>query len=224
MESEERLPQQVTSNRALLSEGHGERFYGYPAALCLFRASQKLLGATLNAKPPSLRGPLAKIMESSALRTALRRHYELFPFRKGCTEQPITGDQEPITLPPQVVVYSVLDRYLNHINLHIPVFEAGTLYENIADCYRPESPPSHAVWLVCLNCIVLLTLNLDARVGRRSGVDIDPWRTQSEVIKNALNNCRRALADLNALLQPDVVNIQALIMLVRNRTLYARKK
>jgi hypothetical protein len=44
------------------------------------------------------------------------------------------------------------------------------------------------------------------------------------VINNALNNCHRAFADLDALLQPAVVNIQALIMLVRNRILYARKK
>jgi hypothetical protein len=67
-------------------------------------------------------------------------------------------------------------------------------------------------------------LHLDARVARRSGFDMDPWSTQSEVINNALNNCHRAFADLDALLQPAVVNIQALIMLVRNRILYARKK
>ncbi|KAJ5891590.1 uncharacterized protein N7473_007818 [Penicillium subrubescens] len=214
MEREERPAQlEVTSNRALLNEGHSERLYGYPAALCLFRASQKLLGATLNANPSSLRGPLVKIMESPALRTSLRRHYEMFPFRKACTEQPISGDQEPITSPPQFFIYSVLDRYLNHINLYIPVFGAGTLYDTVADCYRPDGPPSQAGWLVCLNCIVLLTLHLDACVARRSGLGMDPWSTQSEVINNALNNCRRALANLDALLQPGVVNIQALIML-----------
>jgi hypothetical protein len=217
-EMEDRPPQEVTSNQVLLNEGYGERLYGYPAALCLFRASRKLLGATLNAKPPSLRGPLAKSMENAVLRTSLLRHYEIFPFRKGCTEPPINGDQGPRTSPPQVVVYSVLDRYLNHINLHVPVFEAGDLYGTIPDCYRSNGPPVHAAWLVCLNSIVLLTLHLDARVARRSGLDMDPWSKHSEVIDNALNNCRRVLADLDALLQPAVVNIQALIVLVRNRT------
>lgn len=220
-EREERPSHEVASSHVLLNEGYGERLYGYPAALCLFRSSRKLLGATLNAKPPSLRGPLAESMENAALRTSLLRHYEIFPFRKGCTEQPITGDQGPLTSPPQMVVYSVLDRYLNHINLHVPVFEAGELYGTISDCYRSNGPPVHAAWLVCSNCIVLLTLHLDGRVARRSGLDMDPWSNQSEVIDKALNNCRRALADLDALLQPAVVNIQALIMLVRNRTLYA---
>lgn len=220
-EREEQPSQEGTSSHVHLSEGYGERLYGYPASLCLFRSSQKLLGATLNAKTPSLRGPLAKSMEDAALRTSLLRHYEIFPFRKGCTEPPITGDQGPITSPPQVVVYSVLDRYLNHINLHVPVFEAGELYGTISDCYRSNGPPIHTAWLVCSNCIVLLTLRLDGCVARRSGLDMDPWSNQSEVIENALSNCRRALADLDALLQPSVVNIQALIMLVSNSTLNA---
>lgn len=220
-EREERPSQEGAPDHVLLNEGYGERLYGYPAALCLFRSSQKLLGATLNGKTLSLRGPLTESMENATLRTSLLRHYEIFPFRKGCTEQPITGDQGPLTSPPQIVVYSVLDRYLNHINLHIPVFEAGELYGIIPDCYRSNGPSIQAARMVCLNCIVLLTLHLDGRVARRSGLDMDPWSNQSEVIENALNNCRRALADLDALLQPAVVNIQALIMLVSHRTLYA---
>jgi hypothetical protein len=220
VDREERPPVDVTSNQIPLNEGYSERLYGYPAALCLFRTSQKLLGAALNAKPPSPRGPLAESLANAALRPSLLRHYEMFPFRKGCTERPIAGDQGPITPPPQDIVYSVLDRYMNHINLHVPVFEAGVLYSTIPHCYQSNGPPVHAAWLVCLNCIVLLTFHLDARVARRSGLDMDPWSKHSEVIYNALNNCRCALADLDALLQPAVVNIQALIMLVRNRILY----
>ncbi|KAJ5560131.1 hypothetical protein N7513_002530 [Penicillium frequentans] len=206
-------PDDMASKQDLLTVGCGERLYSYPAALCLFRASQKLLRAALHTEPPSLHGPLAAGVGIPALRPSLLRHYEMFPFRQGCTEPPITSDQRPITPPPQDVLYSVLDRYLNHINLHTPVFEAGVLYGIIPECYRSNGPSDHRAWLVCLNSIVLLTLHLDARVARRSGLDIDPWRKHSEVISDALNNCRRALAELDALSQPTMVNIQALIML-----------
>ncbi|KAJ5689026.1 hypothetical protein N7462_003418 [Penicillium macrosclerotiorum] len=210
---DERPSTDVTSNSFLLSEGYGERLYGYPAALCLFRASQKLLAAGLNAKSPPLHGPLAESLTNTALRPSLMRHCEKFPFQKRCTEQPITADQGPITSPPQDVVYSILDRFMNHVNLHVPVFEADILYDTIPDCYQSNGPPVQAAWMVCLNCIVLLTLHLDAGVVRRSGIQVNAWSKHSEVIDDSLKNCHRALADLDALLQPTIVNIQALIML-----------
>jgi hypothetical protein len=61
----------VTSNQIPLNEGYSERLYSYPAVLCLFRASQKLLGAALNAKPPSPRSPLAESLANAALRLSL---------------------------------------------------------------------------------------------------------------------------------------------------------
>ncbi|KAJ5667346.1 hypothetical protein N7507_003210 [Penicillium longicatenatum] len=165
MNREEGPPEDMALEKVLLTVGCGERQYGYPAALCLFRASQKLLGAALHTESP-LRGPLAGRMGNPALRPSLLRHYEMFPFRRGCTDPPITSDQRPITPPPQDVLYS-----------------AGVLYETIPKCYRSNGLSVHRSWL------------------------------HSEVISNALNNCRRALAELDALSQPTVVNIQALIML-----------
>lgn len=157
MDREEGPPEGMASKQVPLTVGCSERLYGYPAALCLFRASQKLLGAALHTEPPSLGSPLAGSMGNPALRPSLLRHYEMFPFRQGCAEPPITSDQRPIMPPPQDVLYSVLDRYLNHINLHTPVFEAGVLYETIPECYRSNDPSDRRAWLVCLNSIVLLT-------------------------------------------------------------------
>ncbi|KAJ6090093.1 hypothetical protein N7467_005309 [Penicillium canescens] len=198
---------------ALSTEECSEHLYGYPAALCLFRASQKLLKAALHAKPSSLGGPLAESAENVALRPSLLRHCEVFPFRKRCTDSPITGDQRPISAPPQDVVYSLIDRYLNHINLFVPVFEADDLYAAIRQCFQPDGPPLNPAWLVCLNSIVLLTLQLDARVARRSGFKINPWNNYSQVISDALSNCCRALDDPHTLSHPTEVNIQARIML-----------
>lgn len=205
--------------QVFLTGESSEHPYGYPAALCLFRASQKLLKATLYTKSPSLSGPLAEILQNSGLRPSLMRHYETFPFRKRCADGPIAGDHQPISAPPQDVVYSLLDRYLNHINFFVPVFEAEDLYTAIRECFQSDGPPINPAWLVCLNCIVLLTLQLDCQVARRSGFKINPWRSSSQVISDALSNCYRALDDPHALSQPTVVNIQARIMLVRETVL-----
>lgn len=205
--------------RGFLTGESSEHPYGYPAALCLFRASQKLLKTTLSTKSPSLTGPLAGISQNSGLRPSLMRHYETFPFRKRCADGPISGDQQPISAPPQDVVYSLLDRYLNHINFFVPVFEADDLYAAIRECFQSDGPPIDPAWLVCLNSIVLLTLQLDCQVARRSDFKTNPWSSSSQVISDALNNCYRALDDPHALSQPTVVNIQARIMLVREAVL-----
>lgn len=210
--------------QVFLTGESSEYLYGYPAALCLFRASQKLLKATLHVKSPSLSGPLAEISQNDGLRPSLMRHYETFPFRKRCTNEPIAGDQRPISAPPQDVVYSLLDRYLNHINFFVPVFEADDLYAAIRECFQCDGPPINPAWLVCLNSIVLLTLQLDARVARRSGFNTNPWNTNSQVISDALSNCCRALGDPHALSQLTVVNIQARIMLVRETALQVKHK
>ncbi|KAJ5426016.1 hypothetical protein N7465_001086 [Penicillium sp. CMV-2018d] len=199
--------------QVFLTGESSEHPYGYPAALCLFGASQKLLKATLYTKSPSLSGPLAEISQNSGLRPSLMRHYETFPFRKRCADGPIAGDQRPISAPPQDVVYSLLDRYLNHINFFVPVFEADDLYAAIRECYQCDGPPINPAWLVCLNSIVLLTLQLDSQVARRSGFKTNPWSSNSQVISDALSNCYRALDDPHALSQPTVVNVQARIML-----------
>jgi hypothetical protein len=117
-------------------------------------------------------------------------------------------------------VYSLIDRYLNHINLFVPVFEADDLYAAIRQCFQPDGPPLNPAWLVCLNSIVLLTLQLDARVARRSGFKINPWNNYSQVISDALSNCCRALDDPHTLSHPTEVNIQARIMLVRETALW----
>jgi hypothetical protein len=116
-------------------------------------------------------------------------------------------------------VYSLLDRYLNHINFFVPVFEADDLYAAIRECFQCDGPPINPAWLVCLNSIVLLTLQLDVQVAWRSGFKINPWSYIPRVISDAFNNCCRALGDPHALLQPTIVNIQARIMLVRETLL-----
>ncbi|EAU35969.1 predicted protein [Aspergillus terreus NIH2624] len=215
----------ATARNVLVTNGDGEQLHAYPAALCLFRASHKLLGAALgkletgHTKTLLLQGPLAAAGQNPSLGQSLACHYETFPFRQRCTEPPITSDQLPISYPMQEFLYSLLDRYLSHINVHMPVFEASSIYASIETCYRADSADRNPAWAVCFHGIILLTSNLDSLVGQRAGFKTHSSEKTHDAISTSIVNCRRALANLDALSQPTLVNIQAFITL----TLVARE-
>ncbi|KAL5358247.1 hypothetical protein BJX96DRAFT_182798 [Aspergillus floccosus] len=193
---------EVAARNVLVTVGGGEQLHAYPAALCLFRASHKLLGAVLgkgeisHTKLLQLQGPLAAAGQNPSL----------------------GHDLLPISYPAQEVLYSLLDRYLSHINVHVPVFDAGSIYASIEACYR-DSADRNPAWAVCLHSIILLTSNLDSFVGQRAGFEMHSSERTLDVISTSIMNCRRALANLDSLSQPTLVNIQAFITL----TLVARE-
>ncbi|PYH96176.1 hypothetical protein BO71DRAFT_397418 [Aspergillus ellipticus CBS 707.79] len=214
------IAEEVTTKQIVETEDSGERVYGYPAALCLFRASQKLLWTALGGYPnmTPMRGALAMAADRSSLRPSLVRHSEVFPFRGKCMEPPVTSDQAPISLPPLAVLEAAIPCYLESINAQIPVFDAGSLHATIQACYQALNVPVNPVWAVCFNSIVLLVWNLEARAAQRLGSAlIDPWENKA-MTALLFANCRRGLADLERLSQPTLGNVQALILL----TLVAR--
>jgi hypothetical protein len=208
---------EITIKEILQTENSAERLYGYPAALCLFRSSQKLLrtalGGCSNTAPPG--GALARAAaDRSLLRSSLVRHYEIFPFQGKCIEPPVTSDHVLISAPPLTVLESSIPCFLESINAQIPVFDDNSLQATIQTCYRANDITVSLPWAVCFNCIVILVWNLEARAAQRLGSPItDPWQHKAQAAL-LLANCRRALADLERFTRPTIDNLQALILLV----------
>ncbi|PYI12189.1 hypothetical protein BO78DRAFT_70283 [Aspergillus sclerotiicarbonarius CBS 121057] len=212
--------EEIVTKQVLELGDIGERLYGYPAALCLFRSSQKLLWTALGGYPniAPLPGAVAMAADQPSLRPSLVRHYEIFPFRGKCIELPLVRDQSPILLPPLAVLESAVPSYLENINSQVPVFDADSLHAAIQTCYQTPNSVIGSIWAVCFNCIVLLAWNLEARVAQRVKSLVDPWDNKG-ITALLLSNCRRGLADLQRFSQPALGSLQALILL----TLVARE-
>ncbi|OOF94391.1 hypothetical protein ASPCADRAFT_51840 [Aspergillus carbonarius ITEM 5010] len=212
--------EEIATKQVLELGDIGERLYGYPAALCLFRSSQKLLWTALGGYPhiAPLRGPVAMAADQPSLRPSLVRHYEIFPFRGKCMELPIAREQGPILLPPLAVLESAVSSYLENINAQVPVWDADSLYVAIQTCYQAPDAAVSSTWAICFNCIVLLVWNLEARVALRAKSGVDPWENKG-LTALLLANCRKGLVDLQRFSQPTLGSLQALILL----TLVARE-
>ena len=124
------------------------------------------------------------------------------PAREDCS------DNTPLSLPPRFLLEIILDSLLKELKPILPMFARSSLLEAIKLQYDPQQDHFDPAWATCFNNIVLQILTTKAGAGgdspSRSAVD-DSLKT------TFLMNAQRCYRNMERLLQPRVVNVQALL-------------
>lgn len=200
----------------------GERLYSYPAPIVLIKslwrqATEPLL--TTQTQEESLNENLGKeaassyfpALRNSAIRATIQLKLDDFPFQTRCEELVADRDLKPISAPPRLIVNLSVDGYLRNFNKRTPIFDDGDLYQAIDALYSIEhQTQENQAWPLIANAIVLLQLGLETRAashrntrGMNDG-NLPPF----------LENCDRAVRNLDVFMVPSILNVKALLTLV----------
>lgn len=140
----------------------------------------------------------------------------------------LPSEDLPPTLPPKDVLDAVVDTYFGQVNSMLPVFRKDTFCENIQRIYDGGLDQADSAWILCFNNVILQTLSTDS-IEFLSPVDRRVATTQgesqeAELLRPLLVNYRRGLKKLDCLLEPKLINIQALLTMVSSSVYHIAKR
>lgn len=123
------------------------------------------------------------------------------------------------TMPPHSVLEAMIEPYFATINPYFPIWTKERFVRFAIASQHSEDPEQDRAYVMCANNLILITLTAtslrsrsvqQARSSHRSlssSVDIDLTRT-------FLTNAKRAIKNIELLLSPRLINVQALLSLV----------
>lgn len=136
----------------------------------------------------------------------------------GRDDGPIQDGCAP-TIPPHSVLEAMIEPYFSTINPYFPIWTKKHFVRfSIASQYS-KNPEQDRAYITCSNNLILMTLaatSLRSRSAqqahfvhqsRSSSVDFD-------LIRTFLTNAKRAIKNIELLLSPHLINVQALLSLV----------
>ncbi|KAE8153839.1 hypothetical protein BDV25DRAFT_15217 [Aspergillus avenaceus] len=148
-----------------------------------------------------------------AMQLELKARYDHFPSWDDSEAIDFQPGGETVALPPQSVLETSLQLFLEEYNTTTPIFHEVRLREAIQRQYTSggDGSKTDMAYSLCFNNIIVLASGLRARLARvgqsySRGMD-------EELLPAFLNNSFRALNHLETLMQPNYVNLQALATL-----------
>lgn len=131
----------------------------------------------------------------------------------------ISHDGQPLTLPLRPILEAMIEPFFSYVHPILPILCRVTLSASIETIYGGLSTGSDHAWKICLNNIIILTLIPQTHqrhsydIGRSSNKS-DVMHSEASMVMPFIENSRRAFQNLELLLQPRLVNVQALATLV----------
>lgn len=166
--------------------------------------------------PPKPSVGITTVALDPSLRSALQSMYEGLQMCCAESSSESCSDEGPLSLPPRFVLESILDAFLQELNSILPIFARSSFLEAIRIQYGPQQERIDPAWTTCFNNVILqmLTVKANAGTGRTTR------NTMDETLRLAfLTNAQRCYTNLERLLKPRVVNVQALLSMVSSRRL-----
>ncbi|KAK4233514.1 hypothetical protein C8A03DRAFT_38766 [Achaetomium macrosporum] len=121
----------------------------------------------------------------------------------------LSQDGRPPTSPPLGILEAMVDDYLEHVNPQFPIWPRVGLGQLGVSLREPSGDDARdRGMVVCANNVVLTTL---AAQRRRSGAGAPS--VDADLIRSFLANAWRATANIELLLAPRLLNVQALLSL-----------
>ncbi|KAH1341134.1 hypothetical protein KXW98_008551 [Aspergillus fumigatus] len=129
------------------------------------------------------------------------------------------GGKAPPTMPPFAILEAMIEPYFTTTHGHFPIWSKKRFTE-MATALRQSAPSERDLAsIVCCNNLILMAMSADSPGShqRESMMSKQTRKTSSidfDLITGFLTNAKRAVSDINQLVSPHLVNVQALVSLV----------
>lgn len=124
------------------------------------------------------------------------------------------------SLPPLAMLEANMDLYFNTINPYFPIWTRECFGRLLDSIYEQQGHSNDRALVICLNNMVLLTLMTKSRQAHAKNTiqSFNQRGTSSmdtDLMDSFLRNAKRAFENIEILLQPRLISVQALLSLVR---------
>lgn len=128
-------------------------------------------------------------------------------------------DGSSLTSPPHVILEALMDPYFDTINPYFPIWTKKRFQHLVQRSKEGLDAAHERGFAVCANNLVILTLTakvLQSRAGNQPAGATSQMgsSTDSDLLKTFVRSAHRAFSNVEQLLRPTLINIQALLSLV----------
>ncbi|KAI0403332.1 hypothetical protein F4802DRAFT_571752 [Xylaria palmicola] len=154
-------------------------------------------------------GPYAP--QDVGVQAALQHLRDHFPFTGPSPSPNIIADNQPVSVPPRLMVDLFIKNFLCSYNMLFPVFDRAELGDAVDAFYAADQQIDNSPWALIFTNIIVLGLGREAQTASVS--KSHPKSMHHELISSFLRNCDRAITNLDSFTRPSIANIQALLTL-----------
>lgn len=128
------------------------------------------------------------------------------------------GEPLPPTLPPRDILDKAMENYFTHMTSILPIFGKRAFSENLDRLYKEGPNETDGAWILCFNNVILQSLIIGSSAFQyNSNEGSRPAQAESpekELVRSLIINHRRGLKQMDRLVEPRLVNVQALLSMV----------
>ncbi|KAE8131094.1 putative fungal-specific transcription factor [Aspergillus pseudotamarii] len=191
--------------RFLLDQKSDERCFG-PTAL------ESLM---LNIKDELLESP---DMDRGTVKECVLQAQRKIDLLVGQGEEMPLGEKSPPTTPPFAILDAMIEPYFTTVNEHFPIWTKKGFMQ-MATTLRQSTPAQRDLAsIICCNNLILMAMSADSLSShQRESMQPKPTRKSSSIdfdlIAGFLTNAKHAVNNLDQLVSPHLINVQALLSL-----------
>ncbi|KAK2743553.1 hypothetical protein FQN57_004851 [Myotisia sp. PD_48] len=138
----------------------------------------------------------------------------------GLREEELLKNGSPPTVPPFAILDAMIEPYFASINRKFPIWTKERFVRMATALQHSPSPEQDVASIVCCNNLILMTLtatSLSSRRGKSVHMQKFTRKTSSidsDLIAGFLTNAKRAFENIDQIVSPRLINVQALLSLV----------
>ena len=157
--------------------------------------------------------------ETQTLRECVLQAQRKIDLLVGQGEDELIKDRSPPTVPPFAILDAMVEPYFASISYHVPIWTRER-FNRIATALRQSIPSEQDLAsIICCNNLILMALSANSLCSHRGeSLQTNQARKTSsfdfDVIAGFLNNAKRALKNIDQIVSPRLINVQALLSLV----------
>lgn len=159
-------------------------------------------------------------VDSSALEESIQeaqRNIDLLVLQD---EDKFTGETALPTAPPFAILDAMVELYFGTMNHHFPIWTKEKFTQMTAILRQSSSSERDLASIVCCNNLILMAMSAESlSAHQRDSIQSKEARKissiDSDIIAGFLANAKRAVKNIDQLVSPSLINVQALLSLVR---------
>lgn len=129
-------------------------------------------------------------------------------------------DTLPPTTPPFAILDAMIEPYFSSINPHFPIWTKEKFIDMATTLRQSPSSERDFASIICCNNLILMAMSADSLCSNRGESTQNRQGTkvssmEFDMIAGFRANAKRAIQNIDQLLLPRLINVQALLSLVR---------
>ncbi|EFE31631.1 C6 transcription factor, putative [Trichophyton benhamiae CBS 112371] len=155
-------------------------------------------------------------IESHALKEGILQAQRKVGLLVDQRDEELSRENSPPTNPPFAILDAMIGPYFATTNHHFPIWTKERFIRMATNLRQSTSPDPDLASIICCNNLVLMAMSADSLCSYRrepmpSKQARKPSSIDCDIVEGFLANAKRALKNIDQLISPRLINVQALL-------------